>query len=78
MPRDGGGRVCPARAQGAFLGATRATPGPGKTAAQSHIPRQPRPGCCVELNCNLDSEGAHAFLNLIQSNRLPEKPTSPP
>lgn len=57
---------------------TRVTPGPRKTAAQSNVLGQLRPGCCVELNCNLDNEGGRAFLSLMQSNRLPEKPACPP
>lgn len=36
----------------------------------------PGPGCWVELNCNLDNEGASASLSLMQSNRLPEKPAA--
>lgn len=58
----------------------RDTPGPGKTAGPSTVPGQPQPGGCAELNCNLDNEGAGAFLSLMQWNkpRWAEKPARRP
>ncbi|KAK2499389.1 hypothetical protein MC885_010478 [Smutsia gigantea] len=80
--RDSGLRMagscsCPARLPRGH----RDTPGPGKTAGPSTVPGQPRAGGCVELNCNLDNEGAGAFLSLMQSNKplsLAEKPACSP
>lgn len=76
-----GSPACPTRhAQRTFLGGHRDTPDPKDSwTKQRSWPAQPTRG--IELNCNLDNEGASAFLSLMQSNKLPrfaEKPACPP